>query len=345
MTAPAIRPRRHPVGGPVAGSRRRVVAALAVCGLAVGFPAAQAQAQAPAWPTKPVRIVVAYPPGGSTDIAARILAEKLSKTTGQQFVVENRGGAGGTIGAQSVVRADPDGYTLLFAASPEVSIAPTTMKALGYDPVKDLQPVSLVGNVPFFLVAYPGFPPNTLPELIAYAKANPGKVNYSSYGNNTSNHLVGELFKATAGIDTTHVPYKGSGPSIIDLMGGQVQYTFDTYAATGGHMKAGKLKAIAVATPQRIAAAPDVPTMAEQGLPFAGGTWFGLLAPAKTPKPVVDKIHADVVAALNAPDVKKSFEDKNIIPGGNTPDEFGAFIEKEVAKWKALADKVGIKAE
>ena len=200
--------------------------------------------------------------------------------------------------------------------------------------------------MPFFLVAYPGFPPSTLPELIAYAKANPGKVNYSSYGNNTSNHLVGELFKATAGVDATHIPYKGSGPSITDLMGGQVQYTFDTYAATGGHLKAGKLKAIAVATPERIASAPEVPTMSEQGLPgFVGGTWFGLLAPAKTPKPVIDRIHAEVVAALATPDVRKSFEDKNIILGGNSPDEFGAFIQREVAKWRDLATKVGIKPE
>ncbi len=319
-------------------------AAAVLLALAVAAPAALAQA--PAWPTKPVKIVIAYPPGGSTDIAGRLLAEKLSKNLGQQFVVENRGGAGGTIGALSVVRAEPDGYTLLLAASPEVSIAPTTVKSLAYDPVKDLTPITLVGAVPFFLVAYPGFPPNTLQELIAYAKANPGKVNYSSYGNNTSNHLVGELFKASAGIDATHIPYKGSGPSITDLMGGQVQYTFDTPAATLGHVKSGKLKAIAVATPQRIANAPNVPTVSEQGLVgFVGGTWFGLLAPAKTPKPIVDKIHADVVAALNAPDLRKSFEDKDIIPGGNSADEFGQFIQKEVAKWRELAAKVGLKAE
>jgi tripartite-type tricarboxylate transporter receptor subunit TctC len=322
--------------------RRTALITLAGCALAT----TAVHAQAPAWPTKPVKIVIAYPPGGSTDIAGRLLAEKLSKNLGQQFVVENRGGAGGTIGALSVVRADPDGYTLLLAASPEVSIAPITMKSLPYDPVKDLTPITLVGVVPFFLVAYPGFPPNTLPELIAYAKANPGKVNYSSYGNNTSNHLVGELFKATAGINTVHIPYKGSGPSITDLMGGQVQYTFDTPAATLGHVKAGKLKAIAVATPQRIANAPDVPTMSEQGLTgFVGGTWFGLLAPARTPKPVVDKIRADVVAALNAPDLRKSFEEKDIIPGGNSPEEFGQFIAKEVEKWRDLAAKVGIKPE
>jgi tripartite-type tricarboxylate transporter receptor subunit TctC len=322
---------------------KSLCAAVAAAAVALAAPAL---GQAPAWPQKPVKIVIAYPPGGSTDIAGRLLAEKLSKTLGQQFVVENRGGAGGTIGALSVVRADPDGYTLLLAASPEVSIAPTTVKSLAYDPVKDLTPITLVGTVPFFLVAYPGFPPNTVAELVAYSKANPGKVNYSSYGNNTSNHLVGELFKATAGVEATHVPYKGSGPSIIDLMGGQVQYTFDTPAATLGHVKAGKLKAIGVATPQRLANAPNVPTLGEQGLPgFTGGTWFGLLAPAQTPKALVAKIHADVVAALQSPDLRKSYEDKDIIPGGNSADEFGQFIQKEVAKWRDLAQKVGIKAE
>jgi len=208
----------------------KTLSVIAAIALALAGPSALAQS--PAWPTKPVKIVIAYPPGGSTDIAGRLLAEKLTKNLGQQFVVENRGGAGGTIGALSVVRADPDGYTLLLAASPEVSIAPITVKSLAYDPVKELTPITLVGVVPFFLVAYPGFPPNTLADLVAYAKANPGKVNYSSYGNNTSNHLVGELFKATAGINSVHIPYKGSGPSITDLMGGQVQYTFDTPAAS-----------------------------------------------------------------------------------------------------------------
>ncbi len=315
-------------------------------GLACTLAAGPTLAQAPVWPTKPVKIIVAYPPGGSTDIAARLLADRLTKTLGQQVLVENRGGAGGTIGAQSVVRADPDGYTLLLAASPEVSIAPITMKAMPYDPVKDLAPITLVGVVPFFLVANPGLPANTLGELIAYGKANPGKINYSSYGNNTSNHLVGELFKATAGINSVHVPYKGSGPSIIDLMGGQVQYTFDTPAATLGHVKSGKLKAIAVATPQRIANAPNVPTMSESGLQgFVGGTWFGLLAPARTPQPILDRIHADVVAALQSPELRKAFEDRDIIPGGNSADEFGRFIQTEVAKWRELAAKVGIVAE
>jgi tripartite-type tricarboxylate transporter receptor subunit TctC len=325
--------------------RRSFLLALA-CALVAALTAVPALAQGDAYPARPIKMVVAYPPGGSTDIAGRLLAERLAARLGQPVIVENRAGAGGTIGAQSVVRADPDGYTLLLAASPEVSIAPITQKALPYDPVKDLAPITLVGQVPFFLVANPAFPANNLHDLIAYAKANPGKVNYSSFGNNTSNHLVGELFKATAGIDTVHVPYKGSGPSIVDLMAGQVQYTFDTPAATAQQIKAGKLKAIAVTTTARLPSAPDVPTMGEAGLPgFVGGTWFGLLAPAKTPKPIIDKLNAAVVAVLQSPDFRKVFEERDIIPGGDTPQAFGAFIAAEVAKWRELAKRIGLQPQ
>ena len=307
---------------------------------------ASGTASAQTWPAKPIKLIVAYPPSGTTDIAGRLLAERLSTNLGQQVVVENRAGAGGMIGAQSVVRADPDGYTLLLAASPEVSIAPVTVKAMQYDPQKDLQPIALVGQVPFLLVTSPNFPPNTVAELVAYAKANPDKVNYSSFGNNTSSHLAGELFKVTAGVKTTHVPYKGSGPSIIDVMGGQIQYTFDAPAAVLAQVQAGKLKAIAVATNRRLASAPAVPTMAEAGMPgVTGGTWFGLLAPVKTPRAVIDRINAATLAALNAADFRKTFEDRSIAPGGGTPEDFGRFIAGEITKWQQLAATVGIKPE
>lgn len=317
---------------------------LAACAFFWG--AAPALSQTQPWPLKPIRIIVAYPPSGSTDVAGRLLAERLTRSLGRQVLVENRAGASGMIGALSVVRAEPDGYTLLLAASPEVSIAPVTVKAMQYDPLKDLLPIALVGQVPFVLVAHPGFAPNTLAELIAYARAHPDGLNYSSFGNNTSNHLFGELFKLTAGIQATHVPYKGSGPSITDVMGGQIQYTFDTPPATLNQVQAGKLKAIAVATPQRLPGASAIPTLAEAGLPgLVGGTWFGLLAPARTPKAVIDVIHAATVAALNSPDLRKALEDRGIQPGGGTPEEFGRFIASEVAKWQKLAAVLDIKAE
>jgi tripartite-type tricarboxylate transporter receptor subunit TctC len=303
-------------------------------------------AQASGWPSHPLRLVIAYPPGGSTDIAGRLLAERLGRRLGQQVIVDNRAGAGGTVGAASVVRAEPDGYTLLLAASPEVSIAPTTLKALPYDPVKDLQPITLVGQVPFFLVVNPQLPVRTLEEFIAYARANPGKLNYSSFGNNTSNHLAGELFKSMARISSVHVPYKGSGPSITDLIGGQVQYSFDAPTAVLEQVKAGKLRALAVASRQRLVNAPDVPTFAEAGLPgFTGGTWFGLLAPAKTPRAVIERVNTETVALLAAPELSRAFAERDILPAGQSPEEFGRFIQSEVAKWKDLAAKVGIVAE
>ncbi|MEJ7932354.1 tripartite tricarboxylate transporter substrate binding protein [Ramlibacter sp. AN1015] len=305
-----------------------------------------ALAQPAAWPLRPVRMLIGYPPGGSTDVAGRLLAEQLSRRLGQQVVVENRPGAGGTVAASAVTRAEPDGYTLMLAASPEVSIAPITMKSMPYDPVRDLQPITLVGQVPFLLVVNPSVPATTLSEFISHAKANPGKLNYSSFGNNTSNHLAGELFKSITGVQATHIPYKGSGPSITDLLGGQVQYTFDTPPAVLEHVRGGKLRALAVATRQRLESAPQVPTFAEAGVPaFTGGTWFGLFAPAKTPNAVVERINAETVAALNSPELKKAFNDRGIIAAPQKPDEFGRFVQSEVAKWKELAAKIGIVAE
>lgn len=308
-----------------------------------GLGARPAFAQGAAWPTRNVRVVIAYPPGGSTDTAGRLLAEKLSGRLGQQVIVDNRAGAGGTVGASHVVRAEPDGYTLLLAASPEVSIAPIIMKGLSYDPVKELQPITLVGQVPFFLVVNPAVPAKNLEEFLAYARANPGKLNYSSFGNNTSNHLAGEHFKVLAGVDATHVPYKGSGPSITDLIGGQVQYTLDTPPAVLAQVKAGKLRALAVATRQRLASAPEVPTFEEAGLRgFNAGTWFGLLAPAGTPPDVIARVQRETAAALAAPDLAKEFAARGIVPGGGSSAEFGRFIASEVDKWRDLAGKVGI---
>jgi len=316
--------------------------AAVLCGLVLS---ASAFGQA-AWPARPVKLIVAYPPGGGADLGARLLVDPLTKAFGQPVLVENRPGAGGTIGTLSVVRADPDGYTLLFAASSEVSIAPVTVKALAYDPEKDLQPITMLGKWPYVLVAYPGFPPNTLAELVAYVKTNPRRVSYSSFGNNTANHLTGEHFKAVAGIDSLHVPYKGSAPSIADLMGGQVQYTFDSPGVVLAHIKSGKLKAIAVTGSQRLPNAPTIPAMAESGYgPVLGGAWVGLLAPAKTPRPVIERVHAEVAAALRTAEMRATLEARSIQPVGDSPEEFARAIQAEMAKWREAVPRIGIKPE
>lgn len=295
------------------------------------------------WPLEPIKLVVAYPPGGSTDTAARLLAQRLSQNLNQQVVVDNRAGAGGTIGAASVARAKPDGYTILLAASPEVAIAPVVVEKMNYDPKVDLEAISMVGQVPFVLAVTPSLPVKTLQELIEYGKKNPTKLNYSSFGTNTSNHLIGEQFKILTGIKATHVPYKGSGPSITDLMGGQVQYTFDTATAVMGHIEAGKLRAIAVATPERLSNAPSIPTMSEAGLPgFVGGTWFGLLAPANTPPEIIQRLNKETRAALASKEIQTKFAELNILPVGDSPTEFRAFIDAEIAKWKQLTTQLDL---
>jgi len=309
---------------------------------AITGPAAQA---ASSYPTHPIRIVVAYPPGGSTDTAARLLADRLGTALKQTVVVENRPGAGGVIGASSVAKAQPDGYTLLFAASPELSIAGITTPDLPYDPNRDFAPITLVGQVPFVLVANNDFPPNNVKELVAYAKKHPGKVNFSSFGTNTSNHLGGELFNLQAGIKMTHVPYRGSSPSLTDLMGGQVQVTFDTITAVYPLIKAGKVKALAIATAERSPLAPDLPTVAESGVPgYTGGTWFGLLAPAGTPPDVVARLSSATRAILESDDIRQQFASRGIQPAPGTPDQLRSFLAGEVAKWQDAAQKIGIKS-
>jgi tripartite-type tricarboxylate transporter receptor subunit TctC len=323
---------------------RRSFIALASAALAAAC--AVPAAAADKYPERPVRIVVAYPPGGSTDIAARLLAERLGQRMGGSFVVENRPGGGGVIGANFVAQSKPDGYTLLFAASPELSIARITTKNLPYEPDKDFTPISMVGIVPFVLVANNDFPPNDIKQMIAYLKAHPGQVNFSSFGNGTSNHLTGELFNQQAGVKMVHIPYRGSSPSLTDLMGGQVQVTFDTITAVLPLIRAHKVKAIAVATPERSALVPDIPTISESGLPnFFGGTWFGLLAPKGTPTPIVDALSKNVAEILNSPDIKEQFGSRGIEPKATTPAGFRSFLQGEIDKWTKAAAKIGLEPQ
>jgi len=318
-----------------------LAAAAAVLALAAGNAAADSN-----YPTRPVRLIVGYPPGGSTDIAARLIGQRLSPVFQQTVVIDNRAGASGTIGATIVVKSEPDGHTLSFAASPEVAIYRALMKSPPYDSLQDFVPVTLVGRVPFMLVVHPSVAAGTVKELIALAKAKPGSLNFASFGNGTSNHLVGEAFRAAAGINIVHIPYKGSAPAITDLLGGQVQMTFDTVPVVLPQVRAGKLRALAVATPKRSPLAPEVPTMDEAGVAgFTGGTWFGVLAPARTPAAVVERLNKEIAAILRAPDVVQMFTDRGIEPAGNSAAEFRAFIEAESRRWLKVAQDAGVKPE
>ena len=303
-------------------------------------------ALAQAWPAKPVKMIVAYPPGGGTNSVARLLAEHLGKSLGQQVIVENRPGAGGRVGTVSVVRADPDGYTLLFASDAELTIAPVTTKSLPYDPLQDLQPISMAGRGPYVLATHAGFAPNTLAELIGHAKANPNKVNFGSFGRGSQNHILDERFKAAAGISTTHIPYKGSGPLITDLVGGQVDYTFATPAATLNLARGGKLKVLAVAAPQRLARADSIVTMTEAGLAgFSGGSWYAVLAPANTPSAVITRLNTEIGRAMNGPEMRNALEELSVVPNSSTPAELTELIRSETASLRQLAARIGLEAE
>lgn len=295
---------------------------------------APAGVQADEFPGKPLRFVVGYPAGGSTDVAARAIGQRLTQTLGWQAVVENRAGAAGSIAAQAVARAPADGYTLFFAASPEMAINRLTMKNPGYDPDADFVPITLVGRTAFVLVAHPDLPVKSVADLVRLAREKPGQLNFASFGSGTSNHLVGEMFKLATGTDIVHVPYKGSAPAITDLMGGTVQLMFDTIAVATPHIKGGRLRAIAVATEERFPLLPEVPTLDESGVSrFTGGSWIGVLAPRGTPPAVVGRLHREIVAVIKVDPIATQFRNMGIGVVGGTPDEFRAFIAEETERF------------
>lgn len=327
------------------GTRRRALEAAGALAMAAALPLSSlaSTARAADWPDKPIRLIVGYPPGGGTDTVARVLAQQLTKVLGQGVIVENRAGASGTIATQQVVRSTPDGYTILFSTAASLTGAPLTMKGLAYDPVKDLLPITLIGGGPFILVANPSFAPNTLPELVAYARAHPGQVNYASPGASTANYFFTELLNMQAGIKTTHIPYKGSSALVNDLIAGQVQFTLETPGTTLPLIHAGKLKALAVMSEKRLDRAPDIPTAKESGYPqLVGGSWYGLLAPQGTPPQIVDKIYQAAKEALSSADVRRLLEDRDVIVQATTPAQFQQFIGAEYSKWKAVTDRLGV---
>ena len=326
--------------------QRLLLALVTIVGIAAIGVAAPAAAQAPAYPTKPVRLVVPFPPGGATDIIARAVAQKLGETLGQSIVVDNRPGAGGNVGTELVAKAAPDGYTLEMGTVGTHAINASLYAKMPYDNVKDFAPIILVAGVPNVLEVNPTLPINSVQELIAYAKANPGKLNFASSGNGTSIHLSGELFKVMTGVQMTHVPYKGSAPAIQDLLSGQVQLMFDNLPPSLPQIKAGRLRALAVTSATRAPALPDVPTVAESGLPgFEASSWFGLLAPAGTPPAIIAKINAEVATWLASPEGKEKLASIGANAAGGSPDDFARHIQAETAKWAKVVKESGAKVD
>jgi tripartite-type tricarboxylate transporter receptor subunit TctC len=320
---------------------RGIAAALALLGAATAGNAAEIS-----YPVRPVRFIVPFAPGGSTDTLARTLAQRLSDALGQQVVVDNRSGGNGNIGTEIVARALPDGHTILLGYIANLGIGPSLYAKLPYDPVRDFAPVTQLAASPNILVAHPSLPVKSVRELVAYTKANPQKINYASAAVASLGHLAGELLNSAAGLHMQHVPYKGSGQAVIDLLAGQVQIMFSGMSSVMPHIKAGKLRPLAVTGAQRSPATPDVPTIAEAGYPgFEASAWYGVLAPAGTPKAIVLRLNAEILRVLKIPEVKERLENVGFELVGGTPDAFAAYIRSEIEKWARVVKASGIKAE
>ncbi len=292
---------------------------------------------AQAYPERAVRLIVPFPAGGTVDAVARGIAQKLSEALRQAVVVENRAGGAGSIGSEAVARAAPDGYVLLMGTASTHGSNPAVQKALPYDALRDFAPVILVASTPYILVVHPAVQANTAAELVALARAQPGRLNYGSYGAGSSNHLATELFRALAGVDVVHVPYKGGAPAMADLLAGQVQMMFDVFTTSGPQVRSGKLRLLGVGAARRSSLAPDVPTLAEAGVPgFEAGTFFGLFAPAATPRQVVLRLNDETNRALLAPEMRERLLAAGAEPGGGSPEQLGQAVAAEVAKWTRL---------
>jgi tripartite-type tricarboxylate transporter receptor subunit TctC len=318
------------------------LAALALAALcAIAAPLVQAQK----FPEKPIRFIVPFPPGGGNDILARVIAPKMAEFLGQPVIVDNRAGAGGNIGADIAAKSAPDGYTIVIASN-QVTMNPALYAKLPFDIEKDFEPIALAGSVPMVLVVHPSVAARSVSELIALAKANPGKLNYSTPGTGTPQHIAFEVFNHAAGINITHVPYKGTGPAIADLIGGQVQAAFGTMASIEQQVKAGKLRALAVATPKRSQAMRDVPTVAESGLPgYDVSLWYSILAPAGTPKEIVARISADIAKALALPEVRDKLVAQGFDVSYLNPEQMSELMRRDTARWGKSLREIGLKLD
>ena len=314
---------------------------LCALALALALPVA-----AQAYPSKPIRFVVPYPAGGPLDSVARLLAQKVGESVKQPVVVDNKPGAGGNIGADLVAKSPPDGYTILMGAVATHAINPTLYASMPYDAARDFTPITQVASTPNVLVVNPAVPATDVKSFVAHAKANPGKLNFGSGSTGSAGHLAGELFNAQAGVKMTHVPYKGAAPAMQDLLGGRIDLMFDNLASSLAQVKAGKVRALAVTTARRSSLAPELPTIAESGLPdFDISTWFGVFAPAGVPREVVDRLHAEFTRALAAPDVREKMLALGAEPVGTRPEEFAAYIRREADKYARVIKASGAKAD
>jgi len=297
------------------------------------------------YPDRPVRVLVPFPAAGGTDILARLFLQKVSERLGANFVIDNRAGAGGTIGTEIVAKAPPDGYTILVCSSSH-TINPSVYRKLGYDPIRDFAPVTMLASGPGLLVVHPSVPARNVKELIAFAKSKPGRLIYASAGNGTPPHLAAELFKSMAGIDMVHIPYKGNVPAFVDLISGAVQVSFPTITSGLPQVRAGKLRGLGVTSKERSSVMPEVPTIAESGLPgYESTTWYGMLAPAGTPATIVQTLHDQMVAVLKLEDIRERLLVQGLEPVGNTPAEFSSIIASELTKWRKVVAAAGMKAE
>jgi tripartite-type tricarboxylate transporter receptor subunit TctC len=331
---------------PEVSPMRRWSASLAILLLAVGLGGNFDVARAQTYPNRTITLVIPFPPGGSTSIVGRVIADKMSQLLGQSIVVDNRGGAGGTVGTKAVTKSDPDGYTLLLGYTGTLAIGPSLYRNVGYDPRKDFAAVGMIGSAPSSLVVHPSFPAKTVTELIAYAKANPGKVNFGSAGIGTVGHITGEYFAHASGIQIVHIPYKGTGPALSDLLGGHIPMSFSPVATTAANVKAGLLRGLAVTSTKRNKLLPDVPTMIEAGVPgFEASLVYGLVAPAGTPRPVIERLNKALRDALASEDVRKQLELDGTEITLSTPEQYADFIDKDEKKWSELVKTSGVEPE
>ncbi len=322
-------------------SKAIVLIVIAILGCVAVF-----RSSAQGYPARAVRIVVPYPPGGTADLLGRLVGQRLTEALGQSFVVDNRGGAGGNIGTDAAAKSPPDGYTLLMGNAPVLAINPTLYGKVPFDPVRDFAPISMVANVPLLLVVHPSLPVRSAKELIAFTKARPGQINYAAASAGSTTHLAMELFKTMAGVNLVQITYRGSGPALAALVGGEVPVMFELFPTAISHVKGGKLRALAVTSPARSSLMPELPAVAETGLPgFDVASWFGVLAPAGTSRDIVARLNAEIVKMLGAADMRERFENLGTEPRSSTPEQFAQLIPAEIKKWAKVVKESGARVE